>query len=303
MAAQAERTVVTPSGEQFEIAFDDQRAIVTEVGAGLRIYAVDDRAILDGYGADEMSSSGRGQVLAPWPNRISEGSYEFEGVRHEPAINDRASGSAIHGLVRWSSWSVLEREPRRVVLGHKLHPQPGYPFALSLRVDYALSEQGLRVSTTATNVGTDACPFGLGAHPYLLPGTPTVDSATLSLPARRVLGADGWTAVQDAGLDFQEPRALGPRKLDHCFGELERGEDGLARVVLGDPSAGAGVTLWADEAYSYLMLYTGDDRPDVARRSLAVEPMTCPPQAFRTGESLIVLAPGDSTNATWGLTP
>jgi aldose 1-epimerase len=298
----------SPSGEQCELAFEDQRVVVTEVGGGLRGYSVGERQVLDGYGVDEMCSAGRGQVLAPWPNRIADASYEFGGVRHELPVNERASQSAIHGFVRWVPWTVPEREPHRVVVEHELHPQPGYPFALSFRIEYALSERGLHVSTTAANVGANSCPFGIGAHPYLRPGTPTVDVATLRLPARSVLATDehGVAAalpVHGTELDFLQPRAVGTTRLDHCFTDLERDEDGLAHVVLADPATGTGVTLWVDDAYRYLMLYTGDDRPDVSRRSLAVEPMTCPPQAFCTGESVIVLAPGDSMTATWGLTP
>jgi aldose 1-epimerase len=295
--------VVPPSGEQYEIVFEEQRALVTEVGGGLRTYAVGEREVLDGYGDDAMCSSGRAQVLAPWPNRIADASYEFAGVRHELPVNERASTSAIHGLVRWVSWSPLEREPHRLVVGHQLHPQPGYPFAVALEIEYELSERGLRVSSTATNVGSDPCPFGIGFHPYLRPGTPTVDTGTLHVPARSVLSTDARTPVHGTELDFLKPRALGATRLDTCFTDLERDEDGLARVVLADPTTGASTTLWVDEAYGYLMLYTGDGRPDVARRSLAVEPMTCPPQAFRTGEGVIVLAPGDSMTATWGLTP
>jgi aldose 1-epimerase len=292
----------SPSGEQFEIAFEDQRAVVTEVGGGLRTYDVDDRQVIDGYGADEMCSAGRGQVLAPWPNRIADASYEFGGVHHELPVNERASQSAIHGLVRWVPWRALEREPQRVVVGHELHPQPGYPFALSLHVEYELSERGLRVLSSATNVGADPCPFGIGFHPYLRPGTPSVDTATLHLPARTVLGTDERSPVHGTDLDFLQPRAVGDTVLDTCFAELERGEDGLARVVLGS-TTGASTTLWVDEAYGYLMVYTGDTRPDVSRRSLAVEPMTCPPQAFRTGEGVIVLGTGESIVATWGISP
>ena len=291
-----------PSGEQYEISFGDQRAVVTEVGGGLRTYEVGDRQIVDGYGAGEMCSAGRGQVLAPWPNRIADASYEFGGVRYELPIDERASQSAIHGLVRCVPWSVVEAQPQRVAVGHELHPQPGYPFAVSLRIEYELSADGLRVSTTTTNVGEESCPFGLGFHPYLRPGTPTVDTATLQLPARSVLGTDERSPVHGTDLDFLHPRAVGDTVLDTCFADLERGEDGLARVVLGDPT-GASTTLRVDEAYGYLMVYTGDTRPDVSRRSLAVEPMTCPPQAFRTDESVIVLAPGDSMTATWGVTP
>ena len=293
----------SPSGEQYEIALEDQRVVVTEVGGGLRSYSADGREVLDGYGVDEMSSSGRGQVLTPWPNRIADASYEFGGVHHELPVNERASGSAIHGLVRWVRWSAVETEAQRVVVGHELHPQPGYPFALSLRIEYELSERGLSVSATATNVGADPCPFGIGFHPYLRPGTPTVDTTTLHLPARTVLGANERSPVHGTDVDFLQPRAVGDAVLDTCFADLERGEDGLTRVVLGDPTIGASTTLWVDEAYGYLMVYTGDARPDVSRRSLAIEPMTCPPQAFRTGESVVVLAPGESTAATWGISP
>jgi aldose 1-epimerase len=295
--------MVPPSGDQFEIAFEDQRVVVTEVGGGLRTYDVGDRQIVDGYGADEMCSSGRGQVLAPWPNRIADASYEFGGVQYELPVNERASQSAIHGLVRWVPWVLVEREPQRVIVGHELHPQPGYPFALSLRIEYELSERGLSVSTTATNLGAESCPFGIGFHPYLHPGTRAVDTAALHLPAGTVLDTNERWPVHGTDFDFLQPRAVGRTVLDTCFAGLERGEDGLARVVLGDPTTGASTTLWVDEAYGYLMVYTGDARPDVSRRSLAVEPMTCPPQAFRTGESLIVLAPGESIAATWGITP
>src|SRR4051812_38791412 len=129
-----------PSGEQFEIAHGDQRAVVTEVGGGLRVYSQGDRQIVDGFGADELCPSGRGQVLIPWPNRIARGRYEFAGRRHQLAIDEHVTQSAIHGLVRWVPWSAVEREGHRVAVAYDLHPQPGYPFALALRLEYALSE-------------------------------------------------------------------------------------------------------------------------------------------------------------------
>jgi aldose 1-epimerase len=190
-----------------------------------------------------------------------------------------------------------------------LRPQPGYPFALSLRGEYTLSDRGLRVCTTATNVGADACPYGAGAHPYLTVGTETVDSAVLQVPASTVLRSDerglptGSDPVEGTEFDFREGRPVGSTELDHCLTDLERGEDGLARVTLSDPVAGTGLTLWMDDTYSHVMLFTGDPLPDVDRRSLAVEPMTCPPNAFRTGDHLIRLEPGESFAGEWGLTP
>jgi aldose 1-epimerase len=294
-----------PSGEQIEIALGDQRAVVVEAGGGLRTYSAAGRELLDGYGADEMSTSGRGQVLIPWPNRIQDGSYEFEGRSHQLPIDDVAEQDAIHGLVRWAGWTVGEREPHRIVMRHLIHPRPGYPFSLAVSVEYALSDRGLQVTTTATNAGSATCPYGCGAHPYLRAGIEPIDSATLQAPGRTVLFSDERgipvrsEPVEGTELDFRRPRPIGATKLDNAFTDLERDENGVARVTLSGPEGE--VSLWVDESYPYLMLFTGDPLTDVARRSLAVEPMSCPPNAFRTGESLIRLEPGQSITSTWGI--
>ena len=178
------------SGEQFEIALGDQRAVIVEVGGGLRVYSAAGHDILDGYAAAEICPFGRGQVLSPWPNRVQDGSYEFDGRRHQLLLDEPASRNAIHGLVRWSLWSAAEREPHRVVMEHTLHPRPGYPFGLALRVEYSLSPAGLAVRNTATNVGAGPCPYGTGAHPYVMAGPERIDSATLRCPAHTVLHAD-----------------------------------------------------------------------------------------------------------------
>jgi aldose 1-epimerase len=299
--------VNAPSGQQFALTFGDQRAVVVEVGGGLRVYSVAGRELLDGYGVEEICTSGRGQVLIPWPNRIEDGRYDFDGENYQLALDEPDQRNAIHGLVRWGAWSAAERAPGRVVMSHTLHPQPGYPFSLALSIEYTLSEEGLGVQTTATNVGADACPYGAGAHPYLTLGTPTVDSLLLRAPGRTVIRSDsrglpsGEEPVEGTQCDFRQPRALGSTQLDHAFMDLDRDDGGLARVELTDPSGGASLVLWLDEAYPYLQLFTGDPLPDVARRSIAVEPMTCPPNAFRTGKSVIRLEPGQSFTSRWGL--
>jgi aldose 1-epimerase len=299
--------VIAPSGEQIEIMAGDQRAVAVEVGGGLRSYSAGGRDIVDGYRAGEMSSSGRGQVLIPWPNRLEDGSYEFDGRRHQVPLNEPARRNAIHGLVRWVAWTVSAREPHLAVMEHVLHPQPGYPFSLRLGIEYSLSDSGLRVRTTATNIGMTRCPYGSGAHPYLTLGTPTIDRLILRVPARTVLRSDerglptGTQAVDDTEYDFRKPRRIGSTALDHAFTDLERDKDGVAHVELRDPDRGTQVSLWVDESYPHLMLFSGDPLPDVRRRSLAVEPMTCPPNAFRTGDALIVLEPGSSFTSTWGI--
>jgi aldose 1-epimerase len=297
-----------PSGEQFEIAFDEQRAVFVEVGGGLRSYTVDGRDVLEGYGVDEMSTAGRGQVLLPWPNRLQDGSYEFDGVPYQLALTEPEHANAIHGLVSWTSWRAREREPHRVVLGHVVHPQPGYPFALDVAIEYELSEAGLTVRTTAANVGSAACPYGCGAHPYLTLGTETVDDVVLHVPAQTALRSDergipiGTVPVDGTELDFRSARRVADTKLDNGYTDLERDEAGVCRVTLGTADGPGRLALWVDESYPYLMVFTGD-RPDVQRRGLAVEPMTCAPNAFRTGDGLICLEPGASVTTVWGLSP
>lgn len=289
-----------PSGEQVELSFGEQRAVVVGVGGGLREYAVGERPVLDGYEAGELCPSGRGQLLVPWPNRIEDGRYELGGRSHQLALDEPERSNAIHGLVRWSEWSVASREAARAVLEHVLHPSPGYPFTLGLRVEYSLAQDGLTVRLDATNLGPEPCPFGAGAHPYLAVPGDSVDEVELCVPARTVLESNerglpvGKVAVTGE-LDLREPRQIGGTKLDHCFTDLERESGGRAVARAGETS------LWVDGSYPYLMVFTGDGLPDVNRRSVAVEPMTCAPNAFRTGDGLIVLEPGETWSGSWGL--
>jgi aldose 1-epimerase len=299
--------MIAPSGEQITIALKDQQAVIVEVGGGLRSYSLGGRELVDGYSPHEMSSSGRGQVLIPWPNRLEDGSYEFDGKQHQLPLNEPERRNAIHGLVRWTAWSAAEREANRVVMQHVLYPQPGYPFSLKTSIEYELSDRGLRVRTTTTNLSSERCPFGRGAHPYLTLGTATIDRLFLTLPAATVLKSDerglpiDSKAVDGSDYDFRQSRPIGSTVLDHAFTDLQRDQSGIASVKLRDPDTGIQVSLWVDQSYPYLMLFSGDPLANVSRRSLAVEPMTCPPNAFRTGVSLIRLESGRSCTGTWGI--
>jgi aldose 1-epimerase len=296
-----------PSGRQFEIASAEQRAWIVEVGGGLRAYSAHGREVLDGYAAHEMCTSGRGQCLIPWPNRIRDGSYEFAGLQQQLPLTESENHNAIHGLVRWANWTLAEQAADRVVMEYLLRPQPGYPHALRLAVEYRVDADGLMVRTTATNVGASACPYGAGAHPYVTVGTPTVDSALLQAPGRTRFISDeqgiptGAEPVDGSEYDFRRPRLIGKAKLDTAFTDLDRDDDGRARVHLASPDGGAAATLWLDEHYRYLMLFTGDPHPDVNRRSLGIEPMTCAPNAFQSGEGLVTLEAGQSFTAGWGI--
>lgn len=302
---------VPPSGHQYEIRHDPLAATVTEVGATLREFSAGGAEVLDGFGPDEPSAGGRGQPLMPWPNRLADGRYSFGGREGRAPLDEPERHNAIHGLVRWANWTCVEREVNRLVMAHRLYPQPAFPFTLEISIGFELGSSGLTVETTATNLGTSALPFGAGFHPYLSVGTGLVDEALLTLPARSRLLSDerglpvGSEAVKGGPFDFTRPRRIGDLRMDTAFAELERGPDGRVRAELENPSGDRGVTLWADGSFTHLMCFTGDTLadPDRRRRALALEPMTCPPNALRSGQGIVSLEPGGSFSASWGLTP
>jgi aldose 1-epimerase len=307
---------IAPSGQQFAIASGAHQVTAVEVGGGIREYLHDGRPVLDGYAEDEMCSGARGAVLLPWPNRIADGRYEFGGADHQLPLSEPDRHNAIHGLLRWVNWTRRAGDESHVVLGTVLHPQPGYPFALDVAVEYAVAERpgagrraGLTVATTVINVGDRPCPFASGQHPYLAVGGGTVDEITLVLAATSYLPTDdrglptGVAAVAGSELDFREPRQLGATQLDYAFSELERDADGLAWLEVRAPD-GATTRVWTDQHYPYLQLFTGDTlAPERRRRGLGVEPMTAPPNAFRSGERLRVLEPGETVTTPWGIEP
>ncbi len=298
-----------PSGEQWELSRGAQRAVIVEVGGGIREYEVAGKPVLDGYSVDEMCTGSRGQALIPWPNRLADGAYSWGGRTMQVPINEVGKRTAIHGLVRWSRWQLESRTPDRIAVTHVLHPQPAYPFMLGSRIEYALDSEGLTVQVTGTNLGTEPLPYATGHHPYLTLGEPLIDTAVVQMPAARAVAVDerllptGIVDVGAAGIDFREPRMLGSTRLDIAFTALDRDDAGRAWVVMRSRDGGRQIRVWLSPGYTHVMLFTGDTLDDVSRRrkGLGVEPMTCPPNAFASGEGVIRLQPGESHSVSWGM--
>jgi aldose 1-epimerase len=287
-----------PSGEQYEIVFGDQRAVITEVGATLREYWSGGRAVLDGFAVSEMCHGGRGQLLMPWPNRIEDGVYEFGGNRLELPLSEPERRNAIHGLVRWASWLPTEHTPDRIRLAFTLRPQPGYPFVLELAADYSLGPDGLRTTWSAHNLGFEPAPFGAASHPYLRPRAELIDGAELRIPARTYLRVDDRLIptghrlpVAGTPYDFRVARPVGDAVIDLCFADLDDS------AIEFD-----GLRLAWDGSHSFLQVFTGDSlAPEKRRRGIAIEPMTCAPNAFNTGDGIALLPPGEYRSGSWSL--
>jgi aldose 1-epimerase len=297
-----------PSGGQIEVASGDWRLTVVEVGGGIRTLRHRDWDVLDGYPLGRMCHGARGQPLIPWPNRIDQGRYTFDGQSFQLALTEPSRSGAIHGLTRWSRWSVLDRGAASIVMAYTLDPQPGYPFSLALELHYHLGDDGLVVRTTAENVGDARCPFGVGFHPYFSCGDAHVDASLLHVPAAEYLLTDsrgipkGRSPVEGSPVDFRSLRPIGALALDHSFASLRRDLDGRSRVRLVSADERRRIAVWLDESYRYVEIFSGDTLPEgERRRGLGVEPMTCPPNAFATGEAVRALEPGESWQCAWGV--
>lgn len=288
--------------DEFVIEAAGYRAVVVAAGGGLRELSCDGTSLVLGDEPGAVVSSGRGQVLVPWPNRIRDGAYSFAGRDYQLGLSEPATHNASHGLVRWCTWLPIAVADDAVTLGYRLAAQSGYPWTLDVTAAYAVTAGGLTVTLGATNLADTPAPFAAGMHPYLDAGC-TLDETRLTLPAATHIDIDErllpvGTSPVAGDRDFRAGRSLAGTTLDDAFLDLARDGDGRAVVRLEGRHV---VELWLDAGWHCVQAFTGDALPRHARAALAVEPMTAPANAFNSGSHLITLAPGESWRASYGI--
>lgn len=291
------------TGEQFEIVSGATRAVVTEIGAGLRSLVVGSRPLVETFAEDVRPPKGAGTVLVPWPNRTRGGRWRWQGAEQQLALSEPDAGNAIHGLARYTLYRVGEHAADAVTLHAVIAQQPGWPVPLHTSVRYAVDATGLHVTHTVQNVGADPVPFGIGAHPYVRAGASDTDDCTVTLAAATALPLTGGIptgpAVPIAGAP--DPRGLSLRgvQVDHAFGGCAPadGED-LVRHRLAGPDGE--VVVWAEPAFGWVQIFTPPSFPGRGR-AVAIEPMTCPPDALNSGVGLITLGSGETWTGSWGI--
>lgn len=295
------------SGRQLVLRSGTTTAVVTSFGATLRTLASGGRDLVSGFQDDEQTPFCRGQLLLPWPNRIADGRYTWAGQDQRLPLTEPTRSCALHGLTCWVEWSVTCVGPDVAELSHRLHPQPGYPFMLDLSVEYRVHPRGLDVTVRARNSGRHAAPYGVGAHPYLTAGTGAVDALHLDLGASTVLTTDdrliptGERGASGSPQDFRREGPLEGVVLDDAFTAVPRHADG--RIWASVRSGEEVTSVWGDESCRWWQVCTGDEATGPWHRNgVALEPMTCPPNAFATGRDLITLAPGATSTVRWGIT-
>jgi aldose 1-epimerase len=301
----AVRTGKSVLGKQYFLAAGAHAATVTEVGAGLQRYTADGVDVTYAYADDVLPPQGCGATLVPWPNRIRDGRYSFDGVDQQLALTEPEAGNAIHGLGRWSRWNRVSHRSDELVLRLDVVPQRGYPFPVRVEVTYGLdADTGLSVTLGARNTGRTRIPFGAGSHPYLATRGHLVDDVTVQVPARQILDVDDQqiptgTRRVSGESDLRRGRRLRTHRLDSCFTDIST-RDGRGAAELRTRSGGA--RLWFEAAFRYLQVFTHDALGG-GPPAIAIEPMTCAPNAFNSGDGLLVLEPGESWSASWGITP
>jgi len=313
---------VHPSGEQHVLEHGPLRAVVTEVGASLRSLTDDGRDLVVPFDADEVRPAFRGAVLAPWPNRVVDGRWSLpdvgsaSGVEQQLAITEPARGHALHGLLAWARFARTGGETTAAAatlqLTARVVPQLGYPFAVDVVVDLRLDDEGLATTVTGTGLGDDPAPWGCAAHPYLSAGTGRVDDWTVSAEASSYLEALGprmlpgeVRPVDGTPRDLRGGRPLAGVELDDALTDVRPDPaDGLAHVsVVAADGRGAEV-VWDPAVLPWVQVHTADrPEPELDRAGLAVEPMTCPPDALNSGTGVVRLARGRSASASWSIRP
>ncbi|MDF2667313.1 MAG: galactose mutarotase [Microbacterium sp.] len=304
------------SGTPVVLRAHGYEAAIAGVGASLRSLTFEGRDLVVPFAEDELRPAYRGTTLAPWPNRVVDGLHRFGGEEHQLALTEPDRAHALHGLLSWANWNILHASDDAVTLTATVPAQAGYPWWLVVSTTYRLDAEGLTQTVRPTNLADTPAPWGTGPHPYLVAGPATLDEWTLGLPADTVLEvtpdrlapvALASVTVDAERFDFRAARVLGAVEIDHAYTGLIRDADARATVTLTDPS-GTGVAMSWDESCPWVQIHTADlpAGPGTPghRAGLAVEPMTCAPDAFNDDAydydtGVIALAPGASHEAGW----
>lgn len=289
----------TPDSE-ISLSFDNQRAVLSPWGAPLRRYFLVEAGgvetdILWGYSGGGNKKGGQGDVLIPFPGRVAEGQYSFDGQVLQLDRNEKEGPNAIHGFVRTLPWKTTRTElgcaSFEICLDAESSGRRGYPFSLNIRVTYTLNRQGLSCAFDVQNVGHQAAPVGVGFHPYFTVDTALIDEAEVRIPGAGYLEfnerlAPTGTIVSAAGTewDYRNYRPIGHRRFNHCYVHLERDAEGMATASLRHYGSGRAIDIVMDRSFSAVVVYTGDAITEAPRRACAIEPMTCATDAFNHPE-------------------
>ena len=260
-------------------------------------------------------------IMTPFANRVNDSRYTFEATSYDLQPGAVGADRAIrHGFLRGTLFDVQREhanddEASVTLFTQTIRPgvNPGYPFALDFSVTFTLNDSGLTVEAKTRNVGDHAAPTFFGWHPYFRLSDNPIETWELHVPADKIIAADqdfiplpgtrAWQSMDkaDPSLDFRKPRVIGDTALNNTYADLQLDSDGKARTRLRDPNTGAGIALWQEKGV--MLVFTADTAERDARKSVALEPMECMPDAFNRDDCtpLVTLAAGEERRFVCGV--
>lgn len=233
---------------------------------------------LDESGLDNYRTTYPSAILFPFPNRVAQGKYSFNGEQFQLSINEPGFNNAIHGLVSDKRFTVEEVDNRSISMRYMHDSSHGFPFPYKFVITYSFSEKGLTLGFEATNLGTQSFPFGMGWHPYF--ELTNYDQCSVDFSAEKKYVNNDKMVPLDSEIYSEECIDLTKVELDSAY-KLRNG-----RIVLNSPHYQLQMEVPED---CYLQLYTPK-----SRTTLAIEPMTCIADAFNNRVGLRELSSGGS---------
>jgi aldose 1-epimerase len=281
----------------------NRSARVSSYGASLRGAWFQGEEVVTSYSGKENKVGGQGDVLIPFPGRIKDAKYTWDGVEHHLKANDKDGPNAIHGFLRTLDWEVESQADSEVTFSLDFPGTEGYPFVFSARITYSLNDDGLSCFFSVQNGDSVDIPMAIGFHAYFTTGSEHIDDDKLTLPFKSVLEMEKFIPTGKI-LDrpeFLSPKIIGDTRFNSCFSSPILNENNQTEVEL--TGNGKTVTVWMDDVFKYVVLYSGDPLPESHRRkSLAIEPMTCGSDGFNhPAWGLVRLAPGQTLSGRWGV--
>lgn len=288
--------------------------VIPDFGAALNALVLkkNDRLydLIDGSNTyEELMEQGiklcKGMVLFPFPNRLKDGKYTFEGNAYELPINELDKNNSIHGLVTTSKFSVRkfetdEQKASLTLVHDEKGTNTGYPFKAKLEITFTItSDSELICECEVTNSDIKNIPFGLGWHPYFK-ALDKINDLQLTIPSDKMLEVDNRmnpTGKLVPNLLFTSPTLIDNHQLDTGFKIESKSE--TATTAIFDSQNKVTLNIWQETGvgkYNFLQYYIPD-----YRGSIAVEPMTCAPDAFNNGMGLISLKPAEKSAVKFGV--
>jgi len=276
-------------------------------GAGIRALSLGGSPLVQSYPEEAEAPYFSGQTLFPWPNRLAQGSWTYEGLSLTLPLTDEAHQAALHGLLSSTVYGVREVTSSSVVLVATVEASAGYPFTLDIAVHYVLEGSGLLVTYEVVNRSDRLAPFAVGAHPFLRAGKADVSTLTLTSEVGSYLTTDDnlipvdeVTLAPGDVLNLDQGVALADVTLDTTFRVAPGRDTVVTRLV---SPTGHQTELWQDSAWGWVQIFLTSLYPTGTGNvwAVAVEPMTAPPNALATGEDVVWLMPHNTWRASWGI--